>query len=723
MRRLFLIAAAILLSTFVAASQDQQQPPPQPQQDAAPQDAPQQPAQEPPPQKPVTPRPKSGARVVGMGTPVVKKAVDPLLAPKIDPDSPEAKAVEAMFGVHEFSQVVISPDGKQVAWVESLTEKNGAPSANSAIYIADLKDPKAARRITAGAGGTPHAESDVAWAPDSKRIAFLSDAAKVGQAELYVASSAGTPARRITQLKGYLAAPGWSPDGKTIAMLFTENATRAAGPLVAETPDEGVVGQETHEQRLTLVDAAKGTVRQITPADMYVYEFDWSPDGTRFITTAAHGNGDDNWYVAGLYTVDLVTGATKLLYQPKMQIAVPHWSPGGENIAFIGGLMSDEISVGGDVYILPAAGGEPRDMTPNINATPSSITWINGGRKMLITVYVDGRTGVALLDLTAQTISVVWTEVETISSGWFGAGMSVASDGVTTAVIRQSFVRPPEVWAGEIGDWKQVTSRNDGLDPAWGPAQSIHWTSDNFKVQGWLHYPPDVDTSIKHPLIVAVHGGPAAMVSPMWPTQWSYETALVAAGFFVLEPNPRGSYGSGETFTQANVKDFGYGDFRDILAGVTESLSAAPIDNNRVGITGWSYGGFMTMWAVTQTDRFRAAMAGAGLSNYQSYYGQNSIDQWMIPYFGASVYDDPAVYAKSSPITFIKKAKTPTLIVVGDRDGECPPPQSYEFWHALQANHTATQFVIYPNEGHMFVNPDHSRDVIARAVAWFKHYL
>jgi dipeptidyl aminopeptidase/acylaminoacyl peptidase len=718
-RRLILIAAAILLSTFIAASQEQQPTPPQ--QDTAPQETPQKPATT--PQKPGGARPKSGARVVGMGTPVVKKPVDPLLAPTLDPDSPEAKAVEAMFGVHEFSQVVISPDGKQVAWVESLTEKNGAPSANSAIYIADLKDPKAARRVSAGSADVPHAESDVAWSPDSKRIAFLSDAAKPGQAQLYIAGAAGGAARRMSSLKGYLASPGWSPDGKTIAMLFTENATRAAGPLVAETPDEGVVGQEIHEQRLTLVDVAKDTVRQITPADMYIYEFDWSPDGTRFITTAAHGNGDDNWYVAGLYTVDLVTGETKLLYQPKMQIAVPHFSPGGDTIAYIGGLMSDEISVGGDVYVLPAAGGEPRDMTPNINATPSAITWINGGRQILINVYVDGRTGVALLDLTAQTISVVWTDVETISAGWFGAGMSVANDGVTTAVIRQSFVKPPEVWAGEIGDWKQITARNEGLDPAWGPAQSIHWTSDSFKVQGWLHYPPDVDTSIKHPLVVAVHGGPAAMVSPMWPTQWSYEAALAAAGFFVLEPNPRGSYGSGETFTRANVKDFGYGDFRDILAGITESLAAAPIDNNRVGITGWSYGGFMTMWAVTQTDRFKAAVAGAGLSNYQSYYGENGIDQWMIPYFGASVYDDPAIYAKSSPITFIKKAKTPTLIVVGDRDGECPPPQSYEFWHALLANHTETQFVIYPNEGHMFVNPDHSRDVVARAVAWFKHYL
>ncbi len=152
----------------------------------------------------------------------------------------------------------------------------------------------------------------------------------------------------------------------------------------------------------------------------------------------------------------------------------------------------------------------------------------------------------------------------------------------------------------------------------------------------------------------------------------------------MLQPNPRGSYGQGEAFTQANRKDFGYGDLRDILAGVDTVLAKYPVDPNRVGLTGWSYGGFMTMFAVTQTRRFKAAVAGAGISDWLSYYGENSIDQWMIPYFGASVYDDPAVYAKSSAINYIKQAKTPTLVVVGDRDGECPAPQSYEFWHALR---------------------------------------
>jgi dipeptidyl aminopeptidase/acylaminoacyl peptidase len=148
-----------------------------------------------------------------------------------------------------------------------------------------------------------------------------------------------------------------------------------------------------------------------------------------------------------------------------------------------------------------------------------------------------------------------------------------------------------------------------------------------------------------------------------------------------------------------------------------------PIDQQRIGLTGWSYGGFMTMFAVTQTQRFHAAVAGAGISNWKSYYGENSIDQWMTPFFGASVYDDPGVYARSSAIDFIRNVKTPTLLVVGDRDGECPAPQSFEFWHGLRAEHVPTELVVYPEEGHRFALQQHRRDVLARALAWFEQYM
>jgi dipeptidyl aminopeptidase/acylaminoacyl peptidase len=259
----------------------------------------------------------------------------------------------------------------------------------------------------------------------------------------------------------------------------------------------------------------------------------------------------------------------------------------------------------------------------------------------------------------------------------------------------------------------QITHLNDNAPKNTHKVESVEWTSDNFHVQGWLTYPKNYDPHKKYPMIVEVHGGPSASAGP------DRNTMYADLGYFQFAPNPRGSFGQGEAFTAANVKDFGYGDLRDILAGVDALEKRLPIDDHRLGLTGWSYGGFMTMFGVTQTHRFRAAVAGAGISDWLSYYGENSIDQWMTPFFGASVYDDPAVYAKSSAITFIKNVTTPTLVIVGDRDGECPAPQSFEFWHALRAEGVNTQLVIYPNEGHGFRNPEHIKDRNEREVKWF----
>ena len=636
------------------------------------------------------------------------------------------RAVREMFAVRQISEAVISPDGRHVAWVESLTGKNGALSSNSAIYVADWKSSAPPQRITAAPGGASAAESDVAWSPDSAHLAFFSNAGHGNQAQLYVTALGGAP-NQLTHIKGDFSSPQWSPDGKTISFLYIENAPRAAGPLAAETPDEGVVRTANYEQRLALVGAAGGPLRQISPAGMYVYEYDWSPDSKRIVGTAAFGNGDDNWYIAQVYMFDAAKIATPhSIYRSDMQIGSPKWSPDGKSIAFIAGLMSDEGSVGGDIYTIPAnsAGNAgARDVTSAIKATPSSFGWSADSHKILFCEIVDGKSGIASVDLGSGAVSTLYTGAERLGSAGFGVGISLARDDKSAAVVRQSFSEPPEVWAGPIGQWKQVTHINSALHPAWGKAESLHWHTDIGEVQGWLLYPLDYDASKKYGLVVSVHGGPAAANMQAWPSRWSYSAALPAAGYFVLYPNPRGSYGGGEQFTRANIKDFGGGDFKDIMAGVDTALGSLPVDPARLGITGWSYGGYMSMWAVTQTHRFHAAVIGAGLSDWLSYYGENRIDKWMTFYFGDTVYNDPGVYAKSAPINFVKNAKTPSLIVVGDSDGECPPPQSYEFWHALENFGVPTEFVIYPHEGHGFSNPVHSRDVVNRAVAWFNQYL
>src|SRR5262249_19563755 len=260
--------------------------------------------------------------------------------------------IRTLFAGREFDQTAISPDGRQVAWVEKLVDKSGVPNGNSAIYVSAV-DGGVPHRITPGNAGVFYAETSVSWSPDSKRLAFLSDAASKGQQQLYVIDLPAGRARKLTNVKGFLDTTGWSPDGKTLAVLFTENATRAAGPLVAETPQTGVIKEAVTEQRLALIDAGGGKLRQISPLDVYVYEYDWSPDGKRFVTTAAHGNGDNNWYIAQLYTLDAAGGEMKSIYKPPLQIAVPASSPDGKSVAFIEGLMSDEPSVGGDIFVIP----------------------------------------------------------------------------------------------------------------------------------------------------------------------------------------------------------------------------------------------------------------------------------------------------------------------------------------------------------------------------------
>jgi dipeptidyl aminopeptidase/acylaminoacyl peptidase len=611
---------------------------------------------------------------------------------------------------------------------------------SSEIHLSDVAnpDPATERIVGTGSSATNCSSSEPKWSPDGQGLAFVSDCTgdtdKPGQEQVFVWSKKSGESKQLSHLVGNIDSLAWAPDGKTIAFLFVENATRSAGALAAMKPWAGVIGEDGVEiQRVGMVDVASGTFSQLTPVTLHVYEFGWSPDSKHLVFVAANPPGENNWWVAQLYTEDVAGGGPKSILDTTkvsgslhgLQIAVPRWSPDGSHIAFIGGLMSDQGSTGGDVYLIPSSGGEPKNVTPGRAASVAFIGWI-GPQAIGIAEHVGGSSHLTALDLrTGNDLpGANATFPETVGAGGLVMSVSVSNEHAVT-LIRSSFEKGPEVWAGPLNAMKQITHLNDAVKPLWGKAENIEWTNDGFKVQGWLLYPAgwtpsDEGSGKKYPLLVSVHGGPSSAVTPRWPGVGYGGVPFSALGYFVFMPNPRGSYGQGEKFTQANIKDFGYGDLRDILAGMDVLEKRFPIDKNREGLTGWSYGGFMTMFGVTRTTRFKAAVAGAGISDWQSYYGENSIDQWMVPFFGKTVYDDPKVYAKSSAIEFIKNVKTPTLVVVGDRDGECPAPQSFEFWHALRAEGVKTQLVIYPNEGHAFHAPEHRRDVLERALNWFE---
>ncbi len=655
-----------------------------------------------------------------------KKAEDPRIAAILD----------SLGKVRTIESVSLSPDAKHLAWTVKTNGK-------TVLEVADA-DGRNAHRVTTTKGCS---ESSALWGPDSRHLAFLSDCAGKApgveegrQNDVHVADiGAKGPPQRLTRLAGYVNGLAWRPDGKALAFLYVPNATRRASATAAAKPQIGEIGVEGIEvQQVAIVDASGGAVRTVTPAGMHVYEFAFANDGGRIAYVAAEPPGDNNWWIARLYVQPTTAGGkpvavvdTVKLTGPlkDMQIAVPRFSPDGSRIAFIGGLMSDQGSTGGDIWTVPAAGGgAPVDVTPGIHTTPAWIAWAADDR-LIVGEHAAGVSRVSRYDLPATGAATATTLFDlpmTIGDGRLSMSLSLDAAATKAAFVGSAFDTAYEVQvAGLDGALapKAVTAFNAGLKPSWGKAESISWKNEGNDVQGWLLYPANYDPKKRYGMIVAIHGGPAAAVTPRWPGVGYGGAPLSALGYFVFMPNPRGSYGQGEAFVQANRKDFGYGDMRDVLAGVDAIEKAHPVDDKRLGLTGWSYGGFMTMFGVTQTQRFRAAVAGAGISNWQSYYGQNLIDQWMKPFFGASVYDDPAVYAKSSAINFIKQVKTPTLIVVGERDAETPAPQSFEFWHALRAQGVPTSLVVYPGEGHGFARDESRRDVLARALAWFDRYL
>jgi len=520
----------------------------------------------------------------------------------------------------------------------------------------------------------------------------------------------------LTTISGQIERPLWSPDGKTLAVLVIAGLDRPAGAVEAAAPDSGEVAETFYEQRLGLVDVATGALKLVSPPDEYVYEFDWSPDGRRLVCTLAPGSGDNNWWIARLAVLSSGGGPLRELYRPQTQIAVPRWSPDGQSIAFIQGLMSDQGSTGGDLWTVPAEGGEARCLTPGRPSSVAWLQWISAGR-LLISDLVRGGIQLGQFEVATGSTQRLALQSEAVSAGRDSYGLSATADGAHWAAIRSSWSHPPEVWTGP--DWIQRTAVNAAVSPRWGRSESVEWQSDGHAVQGWLLYPGNFDPAKRYSLLVSIHGGPASVKVPSWP-QLSFDLGpLAGEGYFVFFPNPRGSYGQGEAFTAANVKDFGFGDLRDILRGLDTVLAKVPVDPARVGVGGWSYGGFMTMWAVTQTQRFHAAVTGAGIANWQSYYGENLIDRWMVPYFGATVYDDPESYLRSSPIRYVKAVKTPTLILVGDSDKECPAPQSYEFWHALKTLGVKTRYVIYPGEGHHLRRAVHIEDLYRRTLDWY----
>lgn len=561
--------------------------------------------------------------------------------------------------------------------------------------------------------------SDTAWGAVDGEFAFVGSSR--GIATLY--RVANGKLRSATKIHGEIHALRFSPDGTRIAMLVTRSPHKVSGATSVGVSLAGQVGSNPDEQRLEVLNPKEELSHPISPSDRYVYEYDWMPDGRGCVVIDSLGDGDANWWTATIDYLDFSSGRTRRIAVPGFQIARPRVSPNGKWLALVGGLMSDSDGVGGDVYVLPVSGGALRNVSQNFAGSFDGVVW--RGDHLLASALSDDRVAIVELDSRLVAFRTLWSAPMGARTQEFEGKFIFSRDGSVAASIGDNFTHGPELMRGPIPSIVPVTNDNAALPP-YLFARSIHWRSDGFRIQGWLLTPVDSVGRKKHPMLVVAHGGPASAVTPHYIATPGHGTGfdssflldLIQRGYYAFYPNNRGSFGAGEDFTRANVRDFGGGDMRDLMRGIDAVEKIVPVNEARLALYGQSYGGWFAMWANTRTHRFKVIIAGAGISNWTSYYGENGINGWMIPYFGASLYDDPNVYRRVSPIEFIRKAQTPTLLFVGAGDLECPPTQSLEYWHALRFLRVQTELYVYAGEGHSFHSGRDLSDLRNRVVSW-----
>jgi len=613
-------------------------------------------------------------------------------------------------GVHRYVGLTLSPDAEQIATVETGPQHPivVVRSADNGKVVANFDPCKAC------------AYADPAWSPDSKSLVFVGWDSESRKSWAWLAQ--GKSLRKIAVFDGLLAKPRYSSDGKALAVLATEHPSKEAE---ATSPGPPLVGDldaaPTDERRVAVVDTSSLRLRLISPADRYVYEYDWMPDGKGFIVTDAMGNPDNDWVGAKIESVDLTTGAARTLAASKIPIHYRRVSLNGSSIFVIGGVMDDlgDASTGGDIWTIPMTGGEPRNLTPGFKGTFTSLH-SHAGRLYATAVVFDRYTLFVMGE--DGNLKSLWSDESTIQAG--DGRVSLSADATRMATTQQSFSIAPRIIAGPLNEVRPITHDNDGLI-ANTDARSIRYTNDGLNIHGWLLAPKNLQSGKTYPLAVYVHGGPAHFQEARFHWQDDDDVyGLLEHDYFVFMPNYRGSFGQGLEYQRATFMDWGGGDFRDILAGIDAVEKIAPIDENRLAIFGHSYGGYMAAWAVTQTDRFKAAIVSAGVTDWFFDYSLAGVPKYQDAYFhGITPYDRPEIFEKISPLRFVKQAKTPVFLYGGDADVEAPIAEAVAFWHALKALGVPTSLVIYAGEGHKFSNPANGQDQTVRTIAWFDKYV
>jgi dipeptidyl aminopeptidase/acylaminoacyl peptidase len=656
-------------------------------------------------------------------TPLVIAAVV-LLATPVFTQSPRVLTPDVILSIAQVTDAQIAPDGSaivyQVGRLRGADEPPGA--ARTELWTVPFTG-GAPRRFTNMEDRSPR------WSPDSTRVAVLGrrgDGATTTQ--VVIVSASGDAVRALTSAPASVTSFKWAPDGRSIAFTYTDPATDEERKNTAAGRDWTVMDRNYKHTRLYRIDVATGRTDLVTKADLTVHDYDWSPDSQQIVIGAATTPTiDDSFMGVRLYIVPAAGGTPEPFVSTTGKVQFPRWSPDGRTIAWLGAVSTD-YPYAGTVFISPArsrtAGAPDRmNLTGTAESTAMWLGWQPGSGDTL-TYLAAERQDVRLHLMTGSSKTTL------SASGLVPVGTpSFSANGARVALVAHSPTHPPEVFAGEVAKGvNRITTTNPDLARiALGAQEIVTWKAkDGWMIEGVLVKPVGFRSGVRYPLVVQPHGGPESADPNGWSGFYSrWGQMLAGAGFLTLYPNYRGSIGRGTAFAKADHKDLMGKEFQDILDGIDHLVATGLADPDRVGIGGGSYGGYTSAWATTfASDRFKAAIPWMGISNWISMTGtsdiflENSTVHWALV-----MYENYDKYWERSPLKYIDRAKTPTLIVHGAADPRVPPGQSLELYTALKWKGVPVEYVSYPREGHGLAERAHQEDFMKRVLEFFQKHL
>ena len=619
----------------------------------------------------------------------------------------------------------VSPDGKRVVY----TVSDAVMTADKSEYVSQIwmatSDGKENYQVTFG----DKSSANPKWSPDGSAIAFTSTR-KDNKNNLFVLRLFGGEAEPLTDVKSGIGNFEWSPDGKWIAYSMSDAKSEDEEKNDKARNDFRWVDENFKLARLYVIPVEKDAsgkreVKKLTSDDRQVNDFNWSPDGKTIIFSHVKSPAVNDWPSADISLVDVATAKVAPFATTAAAETSPLYSPDGKWIVATVSDMPVRWAGNDRIAVYPASGGSPKVLPLSHDGQPNVLGWMPDSNKIMFTETKGTGTALFEADVAANTV----TEDNYQNAAIGQVSMTRIGPAFALSMVVQKTDAPQEVFALSPGarGLTQISHANDSVakTPV-GKTEIIKWKSkDGREIEGLLTYPTDYVAGTKVPMILNIHGGPTGVfVQSYIGGRGVYPLAAFASrGFAILRANPRGSSGYGTEFRYANIKDWGGMDYQDLMTGVDKVIEMGVADPERLGVMGWSYGGYMTSWIITQTHRFKAASAGAPVTNLMSFNGTADIPNFVPDYFGGQAWEIPEVYAKHSAMFNIKGVTTPTLIEQGDADVRVPISQGYELYNALKQQGVPTRMLVLPRQPHGPTEPRMQLAAMQANLDWFEKYL